>query len=54
MTSLWRAAFLAERYGRMTMTLEEVAAAANSVKWSQQYHVDYARAVERAHGIGGD
>lgn len=25
MTSLWRAAFLAEHYGRLTLTLEEVA-----------------------------
>lgn len=25
MTSLWRAAFLAERYGRMTLKLDEVA-----------------------------
>lgn len=25
MTSLWRVMFLAERYGRMTMTLDEVA-----------------------------
>ena len=36
---------------RKPLTEEEIGNAANSVKWSQQYHVDFARAIEAAHGI---
>ena len=37
---------------RKPLTDDEIANAANSVRWSDQYHIDFARAIERAHGIG--
>lgn len=36
---------------RKPLTEDQIANAANSVRWSQQYHLDFARAIEQAHGI---
>jgi hypothetical protein len=37
---------------RQPLTDEQIATIANLVRWSQQYHIDFARAIEGAHGIG--
>lgn len=36
---------------RKPLTYEQISNAANSVRWSDKYHIDFARAIERAHGI---
>jgi hypothetical protein len=37
---------------RKPLTEDEIADAANSCRWSETYHITFARAIERAHGIG--
>ena len=36
---------------RKPLTEDEIADAANSCRWSETYHITFARAIERVHGI---